>query len=63
MKTNKLPIDGYVIDHTVENVRKPHRCDTCGNLTRNIREDIATGYKEDDICDSCLYEFYPNVNW
>ena len=55
--------DGYVIDHTIKDVRKPHRCDTCGHLTTNIRECLATGEVSEDLCDACLYEFYPHVNW
>lgn len=63
MKIDKRPIDGYIIDYNAKKDRKEHHCDTCGGLTTNTKEEIATGYVEDDLCNRCLSEFYPGVNW
>ncbi len=62
MKANHLPIDGYVLDDS-ESARRPHQCDQCGAWTTNIRVTIATGEQDNDLCDACLYEYYPQVNW
>ena len=63
MKHDKRPISGYVLDHTKQYQYPEHRCDTCGNLTSNYSQVVATGETYDELCDSCLYEFYPHVNW
>lgn len=55
--------DDVTIFSCIQEAQPEHECDLCGHKTGNVRMDCSTGEVEPDICDACLREHYPNVNW
>lgn len=63
-KHNRLPVDGYVIDHNTQDCSNVYQCSYCGKDTTNYSRDYFT--KEMDTehyCDNCTLERYPNIDW
>lgn len=64
MKPNKLPVDGYIIDHAINDPEEVYHCCYCGKETSNYTLDYFTRKMDTEhCCDVCMDDRYQDIRW